>query len=69
MQYKNRISSKKDENTNITYCKLSTKIKNKTKKHCVSTKNKDENDPDSCHYNQKTNRCNTRNINDLINNL
>ena len=57
---KTEPTPKKDENTNITYCKLSDKIKNKTKKHCVSTKNKDENNPDSCHYNQKTNRCNTR---------
>ena len=42
------------------YCKLSEKAKENKKKHCVNTHIKEENDTESCHYNDKTKRCNTR---------
>ena len=36
------------------------KAKENKKKHCVNTHIKEENDTESCHYNDKTKRCNTR---------
>ena len=42
------------------YCKLSNKSKDK--QHCILTKNENENDTKNCLYNEKSKRCNTKEV-------